>query len=355
MSFTALNTFLATCVSQKKFPGCVCWVGNDKSILFFESYGYAQIIPKKIKVNKKTIFDLASITKPIATALSIMLLHEKGELKLGNKIEHFLPNFKNSTNGKRTIRDLLTHTSGIPAWFPLYLLPEEERIASLAKMNTGKKGVTYSCLGYILLGKIIEKITARTLNNYCYNVIYKKLGLKNTMFGPLKRRNNISATELGNEHEKLLASKHGDVSKANWRDYLIKGEVHDGNCFYGFNGVSGNAGLFSNATDLVKMVRNYLAGEIVKLPTLRLMIKDYTRGKEGRGLGWVINPYPGFFSPKTFSHTGFTGTMLLADPKKNLTIILLTNAVHPRVKLGIMQPIRKKVVQLTVEILSTKS
>jgi len=319
---------LATCVSQKKFPGCVCWIGDEKKTLFFESYGYAQIIPEKIKINKKTIFDLASITKPIATALSIMLLYEKGELKLGDKIERFLTNFKNRTNGEKTTQELLTHITGIPAWFPLYLLPEKERIESLTKMNTGKKGVTYSCLGYILLGKIIEKITGCALDDYCYNVIYEKFGLENTMFGPVKGRNNIAATELGNEHEKLLASKHGDVSEVKWRDYLIKGEVHDGNCFYGFNGASGNAGLFSNVTDLVKIVRNYLAGEIVKLPTLKLMIKNYTRGTEGRGLGWVINPYPGLLSAMTFSHTGFTGTMLLTDPKKKIIIILLTNAVR---------------------------
>lgn len=352
--FTVLHRFLSHSVSQKKFPGCVCWIGNDRQTLFFESFGYAQVIPRKIKMKKDTIFDLASITKPIATAFSIMLLYEKKELDLDTTIEHFLSPFKNKINGKKTIRELLTHQAGLPAWFPIYLLPEDKRIAFLAEITTGKNEVVYSCLGYIVLGKIVETITGLTLDTSCYRMMYKRLGLRSTMFKPVKSH-NIAATEFGNSHEKDLASKYGNVAHVPWRDYVIRGEVHDGNCFYAFHGVSGNAGLFSNAADLATIARAFLAGEVVQLSTVRLMNKKYTRGIEKRGLGWVIDPYPGILSSATFSHTGFTGTMLLVEPKKKLIIILLTNAVHPKVRLGVMPKIRETVVKITDEILNTKS
>ncbi|MEO0156939.1 MAG: serine hydrolase [candidate division WOR-3 bacterium] len=343
-----LCRFLDNCVKLKKIPGAVLWVGNNKDVYIYEAFGYRQIFPRKEKLNKDTIYDLASLTKPMCTAMAIMLLFEEKEIKLNDRIEKYLPDFKDKPNGKKTIKELLTHTSSLPAWFPLYLLNPRERIDYLSRANTGKKEVIYSCLGYIVLGLMIERITNQGLNLFCKEKIFKRLRLKNTMFNPSKKIKNIAPTELGNEHEKQKAKAYGDISNVKWRDYLIKGEVHDGNCFYAFNGVSGNAGLFSNAEELAKIMRAYLNGEIVKPSTLRLMIKDWTRGKEKRGLGWWVNPYPGILSNSAFGHTGFTGTMIMADPKKNLIVILLSNSVHPEVHLGRMPKIRKKVVQLLV-------
>jgi CubicO group peptidase (beta-lactamase class C family) len=312
--------------------------------------GYAQVVPEKIRMSRETIFDLASITKPIATALSIMKLYEEKEIKLEERVSRFLINFKNMPNGSITIKQLLTHTSGMPSWFPLYILPEEKRLKFLATENNGRYEVVYSCLGYIVLGMIIEKITNMKLNQYCDNKIFKKLDLKGTMFKPKQTLKNIAATELGNVYEKRRAKKYGDVSRIKWRRHLIRGEVHDGNAYYCFKGVAGNAGLFSNARDLLGLSKDIVSGRIIKSSTMRLMMKDHTGGKEKRGLGWVINPYPGLLSPETFGHTGFTGTMLLIDPQKNLIIILLANSVHPKVKLGVMAPIRKKVVQTASEM-----
>lgn len=342
-----LGRFLDNCVKLKKIPGAVLWVGNNKDVYIYEAFGYRQIFPKKEKLDKDTIYDLASLTKPLCTAMSVMLLFEEKEIKLNDHIEKYLPEFKNKPNGKKTIKELLTHTPGLPAWFPLYLLKLNDRIDYLTKANTHKKEVIYSCLGYIILSLMIERITNQGLDIFCKEKIFKRLRLKNTMFNPYKRIKNIAPTEMGNKHEKQKAKAYGDISNVKWRDYLIKGEVHDGNCFYAFNGVSGNAGLFSNAEELAKIMRAYLNGEIVKPSTLRLMIKDWTGGKEKRGLGWWVNPYPGILSDTAFGHTGFTGTMIMADPKKNLIIILLSNSVHPKVRLGIMPMIRKRVVQLT--------
>ncbi|MCX7995623.1 MAG: serine hydrolase [candidate division WOR-3 bacterium] len=344
-----IKKYLNECIKESKIPGAVLWVGNNKDVYIYEAYGYKQAFPKKERLNKDTIYDLASLTKPLCTAMSIMLLFEEKEIKLNDYIEKYLSEFKNKPNGKKTIKELLTHTSGLPDWFPLYILKQRERIDYLSKINTGKRRVIYSCLGYIILSLIIERITNQGLDEFCKEKIFKSLKLKNTMFNPSKKIKNIAPTEIGNKHEKQKAKEYGNISIVKWRDYLIKGEVHDGNCFYAFNGVSGNAGLFSNAGDLAKMMRAYLNGEIVKLDTLKLMIKDWTGGKEKRGLGWWIDPYPGILSPSAFGHTGFTGTMIMADPKKNLIIILLSNSVHPRVRLGIMPVIRKKVVELTVQ------
>ncbi len=349
MSFDALHKLLTNCIRQKNIAGCVCWIGDDKNTFFFRSYGYAQKVPTKEKMNRDTIFDLASITKPMSTAMSIMQLDEKKTIRLNHKIKKYLPNFEHKPNGEKTIKELLTHTSGIPAWFPVYLLPQEHRMNYLATANTGKSNVIYSCLGYLILAKIVEAVSACRLDEYCRRCVYKKMGLKNTMFGPVKRK-NIAATEFGNKYEKKIASKHGDVSEIPWRNYVIKGEVHDGNAYYGFNGVAGNAGLFSNARDLAEMTRYYLAGEIINKKTLTMMTTDWTGGEERRGLGWVVNPFPKFLSSPTFYHTGFTGTMLLVSPKQNLIIILLMNAVHPTVRLKVMPPIREKVVRIISKI-----
>ncbi len=333
---------------RNKIPGCVCWIGNKHETLFYESFGYAQIVPKKIKMNKDTLFDLASITKPVCTAMSIMLLLEEKEIKLEDRVEKYLQEFKNCINGKKTIKQLLTHTSGIPAWFPMYILPVEKRIEYLKNANIRKNDVSYSCLGYLLLKMLIVRITQNNFDVYCKEKIFKRLRLRNTLFNPAKSVTNVAATELGNKHEKKKASTYGDIRNVKWREYLIKGEAHDGNCYYAYDGVSGNAGLFSSANELAEIMQAYLNGEIIKPYTVKIMIRDYTGGMEKRGLGWWVNPYPGILSESAFGHTGFTGTMAVADPKKDLIVILLANSVHPKVRLGIMPKIRKKVVALSV-------
>jgi CubicO group peptidase (beta-lactamase class C family) len=249
-------------------------------------------------------------------------------------------------NGKKTIKDLLTHTSGIPAWFPTYLLSKNKQIEFLASANTGTNTVIYSCLGYIILGTIIESIVNDRFDRYCHEQIFRKIGLEKTCFGPVENDENVAATEFGNEHEKKMAQKHGDISHIQWRDNLIRGQVHDGNSFYSYSGIAGNAGLFSTAVDLLKIMRAYISGKIVHRETVKMMISDHTGGKQQRGLGWLVNPYPRLLSAHAYGHTGFTGTMLVVDPEKPIIIILLTNAVHPKVKLGIMPGVRRTVIEI---------
>ncbi len=350
MPFKKVENFLKEGVAKKRFPGAVCWVGDMEKTYFFESYGNSRVIPLHKPMTKDMIFDLASLTKPICTATLITMLYEENLIHFDDKIAKFIPEFKAGLNGDKIIKELLIHTTGLPGWFPLYLLSRKERWNYLARVNTGLKRVIYSCLGYIILGKIIENITGEKLNRFFEKKVVKKIGLQNTGFNP-QNKNNIAPTEMGNLYEKMLARKYGDTGKIAWRDYLITGEVHDGNAYYCFEGVAGNAGLFSNVLDLAKLMRAYLKGELVNRLRLNKMIQPHTRGKEKRGLGWVIDPFPGHLPKNSFGHTGFTGTMLLAVPGRNLIIILLTNAVHPEVKLNIMKPVRAKLVQMISKIM----
>ena len=348
MSFQRLDKYLSTCITEKKIPGIVCWVGSSKKTLFFEARGFAQLIPGKAKINKNTVFDLASITKPLATALSIMLLYEKKQLRLNDKVATFLPMSPACSTGKKTIKQLLTHTAGLPAWFPLYLLPKEERLQYLATAKSNCNGVVYSCLGYILLGMIVEKITSLRLDSFCKKHIFKPLGLNNTMFGPIKKK-NIAATEFGNKYEEQTAAQYGKIKRIKWRNYVLKGEVHDGNSFYCFNGVSGNAGLFSTAQELAKLIRMFIAGNIVNMKTVKMMIRAQSGGKEKRGLGWIVDPFPGLVSSRSFYHSGFTGTMCLIDPVKDRIMVFLTNAVHPQVRSELMHEVRQQLIEIAVK------
>jgi CubicO group peptidase (beta-lactamase class C family) len=304
-----------------------------------------------IDIKKTTVFDIASITKPVATALSIMILHEKGLLNINDRVGDSLTKLKNSPLGPKTIKALLTHTTGLPAWHPTYLIPEPKRLEHIASLVMSEQKVIYSCLGYLILGKIIESVSHTRLYDFFNNNIAGKLGLHTIQFGPIQEKDNVAATEHGSMHEQEMASKYGDTSSVKWRTYLTKGEVHDGNAFHGFQGVAGNAGLFSNIEDLAAFTRSYLSGHIVSKSNVEIMIADHTGGEEKRGLGWRIDPYPGILSPASFGHTGFTGTLLLVDPEQDLIIILLANAIHPKVQLGLMNPIRERVVRIIAKTL----
>lgn len=352
MSFQRLDKYLTFCIAEKKIAGIVCWIGTSKNTLYFEANGYAQLLPGKIKINKNTIFDIASITKPLATALSIMLLYEKKQLRLNDKVKMFLPMDDSCPTGQRTIKQLLTHTAGLPAWFPLYLLPEQDRIQYLFDHAGKTNKVLYSCLGYILLGMIVEKITNQRFDKFCKENIFKPLGLNNTMFGPIKKK-NVAATEFGNKYEEQTAAQYGKVKKIKWRNYVLKGEVHDGNSYYAFKGISGNAGLFSTAQELAKLIRAYIQGNIISKKTVKMMLRSYTNGKEKRGFGWIIEPFPGFFSKKSFYHTGFTGTMCFVDPLQDIIIVFLTNAVHPVVRQELMPAIRQELINIVSKILNS--
>jgi len=320
---------LRALVDSGMIPGFVLLVVRKSVIVIHEAYGYSSLVPDKRPMRRDTIFDIASMTKPIATATALMKLVESGEVYLRQKVSEIIPEFRGNHKEEVTIWHLLTHTSGLPAWRPLYRLGSRDKIISAIctmplEYRPGER-VVYSCLGYILLGEIIERASGASLDDYAKKNIFVPLGMNDTMFNPPE--------EL---HSRIAATEH-----CRWRKRLIIGEVHDENA-YAMGGVSGNAGLFSTAYDLAifaQMILNmgrYDDVRVLSPLTVELMIRNHTSElNEARGLGWIINDGKSvtscgdLLSIGSFGHTGFTGTSIWIDPKVDLAIILLTNAVHP--------------------------
>lgn len=347
MPFVKLDRYCSRIVPEQT-PGIVCLIGAKRRTYFLQRYGFAQRDPYRVRINTNTVFDLASITKPFATAIAAMICIEQGRFRLHDPVMRFLSAFKDTPNGGITIAQLLTHTSGLPAWFPLYIMPEHSRMHYLAHARTPAKGVTYSCLGFILLGTIIEHVTGQDLAAFCRMHIYYPLGLHGMCFNPRTKR-NCAATEKGDHYERKMTAEYCDPAVHRWRDRVIRGDVHDGNCYYAYNGSAGNAGLFGTAEACGRFLQLYCQGKIVSRRNVALMTRDHTGGAEKRGFGWWMDPYPGILSARAFAHTGFTGTMVCVDPENDIMIVFLTNAIHPRVRQEVKRRIRRNVVQIVAE------
>ncbi|MGB9758834.1 MAG: serine hydrolase domain-containing protein [Thermoproteota archaeon] len=323
-----ISRFMKSAV-EVVFPGAVLLVAKQGKIVYHEAFGFSQLVPEKRPMKKDTIFDLASLTKSLATSIIIMKLVEEGSISLKEKVSSIIGEFKNSQKDEIRVWHLLTHTSGLPAWEPLYKGHRGKELveASINAFLHGKPGekFVYSDIGYIILMEIAERITGRSFSELFNEFVAKPLELKNTMFNPPPElRSNIAATE-----------------NCRWRGKVLVGEVHDENA-YALGGVSGHAGLFSNALEVAKIAQmllnkgSYGEREILSEESVEVMTKDwvsYIGG--GYGLGWVINdtnePCSAgeLMSKEAFGHTGFTGTSVWIDPRKELIVVLLTNRVHP--------------------------
>lgn len=304
------------------FPGaCFSIITNDE--VYTDCVGKAQIIPVVREMKKDSIFDLASLTKVVATATSIMKLVEEGEISLQDKVKEVLPDFQYD---EIKIYHLLTHTSGLPAGKKFYEFCknpkeiEDELYKIGPEYEPGRK-VVYSDLGFMLLGLIIEKV-AEPLDQFASKNIFKPLNMHDTCFNPPKEKlQRCVATEY--------QEKRG----------VIVGKVHDGNA-YAMGGVSGHAGLFSTATDLGNFIKMILNGgcfegkRILTFKSVNLMNRCHTEGlNERRGLGWQLKNPGGsmgdLVSDDVMYHTGFTGTSVLIDREQGFGFVLLTNRVHP--------------------------
>ncbi|MCK4258796.1 MAG: serine hydrolase [Halanaerobiales bacterium] len=330
-------------VNDGVFPGGVLLVGNQQEILYYEKFGSAEITPNSRPVMKDTIYDLASLTKVVVTTTLVMQLIEKGMIRLDDPVDLFFPGF--AVNGKENVRvrHLLTHCSGLAAWAPLYLKGEnnQERIEYIKNLEldypTGTK-VVYSDLGFILLGELIQKVCKKPLDEVAKKEIFKPLRMIDTYYNPPKHIfSRIAATEFNNDYEMNMLE---DTEGVNRREGLILGKVHDGNCF-AMGGVTGHAGIFSTAKDVYHFTQMLLNGgrfnnkHILSPVTIEKMVQNYTRKILGgnRGLGWdkpgELSSGGDLISGQAFGHTGFSGTSIWIDPTYNLSVILLTNRVHP--------------------------
>jgi serine-type D-Ala-D-Ala carboxypeptidase len=331
-------------------PGAVILVGQGDRILYWEAFGAAVREPYLVPMTKETVFDLASLTKPIATATSILVLVDRGRLDLDDAVGKYLPAF--ACNGKEDarIRHLLTHTSGLPAYTSAAALEGEhgrpcpdkviEKICSLTAMSPPGEKFRYSCLGYITLAQIVRVVTGQDIDAFSRQNIYEPLGMMRTSFNP-------------------PASWQADTAATTVVDgQPLRGTVHDPLAQL-MDGLGGNAGLFSSAADLALYCQMLLNGgtlngqRILSPEAVALLTSPQSHGRAfgfdvSSGYAWVKGPHA---SERAFCHTGYTGTSLVCDPASNAYLILLTNRVHPSDK-GRSKPIREKTAEIVFGILA---
>jgi CubicO group peptidase (beta-lactamase class C family) len=352
---TSLRRAVERCVQRKRFPGAVYLVARGDAVLSWEALGRTSPLRGQGRpMTLDTVFDLASLTKPIVTASLFLQLMAERSLRPSDRAEKFLPEFRKSWIGKARLEELLLHVSGLPAWHPLYVQGRGRRaylrvLKSLPPAYPPGRKVEYSCLGYILLGLILERVTGRRLDVLFRERIARPLGLRRTRFRPpASWKARAAPTEKGNALEKAMASRMGLRSGVPWRTRVLQGECHDGNTSH-LDGVAGNSGLFSTAWDLYVIARSLLRpddGRVISEPLKRLIFRDATGSlRGGRTFGWktaAVSPEAKFLSRSAVGHNGFSGASLWIDSKDQGVYILLTNRVHPKVKPEGIRPCRRE-------------
>ncbi|MCK4965720.1 serine hydrolase [bacterium] len=329
-----LNNLVKICESLIKdalykniFPGGVLNIYYSGNTVYYKGFGRFDYNENSKKVKKYTIYDTASLTKVMAVVPAVMILHDKGQIDIEEKVSYYIPEFNRENKNKIRIKHLLSHSSGLPSYreyFRKSKLKQDVINHILNEPLEYKTNSDYSDLGFILLGYIIERITNSSLADFCEKNIFKPLNMNSTFYRPPRE----------------LWEKIPPTEKCSWRKKTIQGEVHDENS-YAMGGIAGHAGLFSNAGNIAKYCRMILDEGVYKGKQIikRETIKKFTTRVEGIknckwGLGWRMfmgkdDVIGNTLSPESFGHLGYTGTSLWIDPEKNLFAILLTNRVHP--------------------------
>ncbi len=347
-----LDEIVGAAVARNDFPGAVLLVARKGKTVYRKAFGVSQVVPERRPLTVDMIFDLASLTKPVATATSTMLLVESGEIRLWDRVRVYVPEFstwygeKGLAGGEARLYNLLTHTSGLPPYTdakeaakklgdPCAMADLALLIAGIPKEGPVGREFVYSCLNYITLAHIVRKVSGRAIDEFAADNIFKPLGMTRTFYRP----------------------------PAELVDQCVPTEVVDGQPLRGVvhdplarlqGGVSGNAGLFSTADDLAVFAqmllnRGELNGVRILSPlTVERMTEIYPKvGESGRGLGWDIDTdyatvRGDLFGPRSYGHSGYTGTSIWIDPETQTTVVLLTNRVHPDDK-GDIIALRSKV------------
>lgn len=343
----AVTRMLAERIEAGDFPSAVYLVAERAQIRFADAIGDAvRETSARHAATLETIYDLASLTKPLSTGLLCAIFYERGLLKLDATVATYLPEFNRPDKHRFTVRQLLTHTSGLPAWRPLYLLTGGEREKTL-KVIAGENlesepgsRVVYSDLGFIALGLLLERIASAHIAELARREIFVPLGLRRTFFNPDRALlTEVAACESsGNAYEReSCAVEESALSYKGWRENLIWGEVHDGNAHF-LGGAAGHAGLFSNAFETFQIARQFLKEEtsLLSPATCSLFRQNTTQGlNEARSFAWQLAATPQStagteLSPDSFGHLGFSGTSCWIDPTRERVFILLTNRTHAR-------------------------
>ena len=340
----AISELLTTRVAAGDFPSAVYLIAQARQPVFMDAVGYSVVDPYRITANPSTIYDLASLTKPIVTGLLCAMRIESGELTMDQPVSTYLREFKRPDKDSITIRHLVTHTAGLPAWKPLYIIADDnpelvpEVIAKQDLEAIPGTKVIYSDLGFITLAFVLERVTGRTLVQLATEQIFSPLQLQQTFFRPdLTLQTGIAACELGNSYEHETCRDMGMSEYQKRRTNLIWGEVHDGNAHF-LGGAAGHAGLFSNVQDTFKLAEQFLprSTSLLEAETCELFRLNMTEGlNEARSFGWQLastkdSTAGPLLPPDSFGHNGFTGTSCWIDPEHERVFILLTNRTHNR-------------------------
>ncbi|OKY25197.1 penicillin binding protein PBP4B [Thalassotalea sp. PP2-459] len=357
-SFSAVDKQITDDIEQG-FPGAALLVIKDGNIIKHQAYGYArkfadggELLAQPVKMQKNTIFDIASNTKMFATNFALMTLAEEGRLDVTKPLSYYLPDYSGGGRDSRLVKDFLTHTAGYApqvrfftkenklgeSFYSQHHKKTKQLILNNVPFVVGRNTKhMYSDTDFMLLGMLIERITGQSLDVYVEQHIYQQLGLTDTLFNPLdkgKYKQQFAATEVHG------TTRGGRVDFSNVRKYVLQGEVHDEKAFHSFNGVAGHAGLFSTTLEIGVLMQTLLNGggygdkHFFNQRILDQFTKpDDSDGSFGLGwrrsnngaLKWHFGPYA---SSSAYGHTGWTGTVTVIDPEHDLAIVLLTNARH---------------------------
>jgi uncharacterized protein YbbC (DUF1343 family)/CubicO group peptidase (beta-lactamase class C family) len=345
-TLSSVDSIIQSAISDGTIPGAVLIVGHDGRVIYRKAYGERALEPRREAMTPDTIFDVASLTKVIVTAPALMQLVEKGKVRLNDPVAKYLPEFAQNGKADITVRQLLTHYSGLDPDLDLKTAWEGKQTAyamAMAEMPADPPGAkfSYSDINFIVLGELVERVSGETLDEYAVRHIFAPLKMLHTRFmPPATWRAKIAPTQYDeNEH-------------------MLRGVVHDPTARR-MGGVAGHAGLFSTGDDLAKYAQTLLDGGDGILSALS--VEKMTRPEQPpsapvlRGFGWDIDsPFSSnrgdLFPVGSYGHTGFTGTSLWIDPTTRTYIILLTNAVHPRGK-GNAIALRSKVATAVAAVL----
>ncbi len=344
-----IDDAVKSAIDKAEVPGAVVVVVHDDAVVYRKAAGLRAKKPADEAMTLDTIFDLASLTKPIATATAIHKLAEAGKLKPTDKIADHWPEFAANGKGDVTIEHCLLHTSGLTPDNALADYKEgkaaaHKAIAALKLDAPPGTQFKYSDVGFIVLGNLVERLAKMPLDEYAAKQIFTLLGTKDTSFNPSKKlQARIAPTGLRNKE-------------------IIRGEVHDPRA-HAMGGVAGHAGLFGTADDLALFARMLLRGgelnekRILDSKTVKLLTEGKAVSSKGeRSLGWDVDTgYSAqrgsvFPAGQGYGHTGFTGTSIWIDPPSKTAIIILTNRVHPDDK-GNATPLRKAIGTIVAEAL----
>lgn len=356
-----MDAVIAESIAKKELPGAIVLVGRHGKVVWRKAYGARAIEPQREAMTADTIFDLASLTKVVATTTSIMILIEQGKVRLSDTIVQFIPEMKGEGRDAITIEQLLTHMTGFAPDFDLRdrWTGYDEAMKRLYReplRNPPGTRFVYSDINYIALGEVVHRVSGMMLDEFARRNIFTPLGMHDTGFKPdAKLRARIAPTEKRRGQMSYLGDSGADAGSEG--EQWLRGQVHDPTSFR-MSGVAGHAGLFSTADDLAVFCQMLLNGgvynntRILSPMTVAMMTQPRAVSESGaaRGLGWDIassfsTNRGDLFPLGSFGHTGFTGTSIWIDPASDSFIIFLSNRVHPDGK-GDVGPLRGRVASI---------